>query len=815
MALDIISAVAGAVVAVGLGILIYSQRARLTTLRSSAAEGVVTARRRLSRGLDGRYRDSVIAYANTQHLAGHLIPLERVAVRPRFYGLPLPHNPLSDETAIGIEEPLELIPLTPDWPQAMAPYDPEGIPLNRLLRAGQSLALLGLPGSGRSTTLALIALLVARQTDSFQEGGLLNHPRLPLLVHLADIDLSSTKVTDGTDLLTPLFDAADSQLGGLAGPALSAIRNQFESGGAVILADAWDELSTDSRMKIAEWLGLLMSTYPGNQLVVAAAPSGYKPLFDIGLSPAYVMPWASASYHELAQCWAAAWPDIASTPTEVVSEPDADMMRTAIRGNRSRTPLDATLKIWATYARDDPGVGQIGWYRSYVNRSIPARDLRAGLERAGEEWAQFYESDGLTFDVLNRHLDTARNTSPQRSAVSTPDFVFSIMNQVHLITQRANGKVTFTHPVIGAYLAAEALKDKAIQEWLLEDRARNDLIMPFLAQLADLTPYVEARLSEGQTILEHPTLMMASWASEADSKGQWRAEVFKQLTNYFIAPSNYPLTRERTMAALVASRDRNVAFIFRQGLQNPNINVRVLSALGLGALGDPEMLVHLGEALRDPEPLVEAAAALGIGALGTKATVNYLVETLVNGRDLARRAVAEMLASRLTDEGHDILREAMQEPDASTRRAAIYGLQRIGEPWAEEMLDNAQNRDDQWMVRTAATNALELLRNPVDGIPGRPSPPDTSDWLVVWLAERDQAIEPGPRAVSQLIRALQEGDDPIRRAAAEALGALGLTEGVTPLYTALRDHHTTVRDSAFRALARISTVAGHALPGVM
>lgn len=813
---DVLSLVAGAVVAGVLGFLIYSQRGRLSALRSSATQGVTTARKRLGRGLDARYREVVINLANKQHLAGQSVPLERLAVMPRFYTLPKPHDPLEDETAIGYDGPLNMIPLTPAWPQAMAPYQLPGVPMNKVLRGGNSIALLGNPGSGRSTALALMAILVARQTEADQAGGLLAEKRLPMLIHLSDVDLTPSKLVEGTDPLTPLMEAAGSQIGGFVGAALGNIRNQFESGGGLILMDAWDELSMDHRLRVVEWLKVLMRAYPGNQYVVVGAPNGYKPLFDLGLTPVFIMPWSTPEYTELINLWQAAWPVIGGTVKSPAMPPDQPVLQVVQRGNRFRTPLEVTLKIWAAFAKDDPGIGQVGWYRAYINRSLPSPDLRPVLEGLGHYWIDNPEYSGFTLEELNRAVDAGRNKLAQRSVASTGDIIHAAMNQAHILAERGTGRITFTQPMIAAYLAAESQKNVGFNETLLEEFPFYDLVMPLLAQLTDMTPYVQARLAEAETLLQHNMLMLAQWAAEADPRAVWRADIFKQLTALFLGPSEFPLVREQTMSALVASRDRNISFIFRNGLQNSEPRIRILSALGLGAMGDPEQLMHVGEVLNDPDQWVETAGALALGALGTKAALNYMLQTFLQGRELARRAVGEMLATtNINGEGHDILKEAMAEPDPQARRAAVYGLQLIDKDWAMELLRTAENRDDQWVVRTAAASAIETRVKGVDTVKAsRPPSPEQSNWLVMWLAERDQAIEPGPRAISQLIRALQEGDETTRIAAAEALGALGLPEAIPPLYAALRDQHHLVRDAAYRALGRISLTLGHSLPAV-
>ena len=69
-------------------------------------------------------------------------------------------------------------------------------------------------------------------------------------------------------------------------------------------------------------------------------------------------------------------------------------------------------------------------------------------------------------------------------------------------------------------------------------------------------------------------------------------------------------------------------------------------------------------------------------------------------------------------------------------------------------------------------------------------------------------MPPGDAAMGVLYEALAEGDEPTRRAAAEALGRLGQPEAARELYRLLRDTNTLVRDTAFKALAQIGAASG-------
>ncbi len=802
----IIGVIVGAIVAAGLGILIYSQRNRIGALRYSAQQQVSRTRERLSRSADARYRDAVIELANTLHIAGHLVPLEKIAVSLQFYIPPQPYNPLEEEPP-GSDDPFTLLPFIPDWPHYLAGYQLPGLSLSQIMDGPGHVALLGLPGSGRTVTLALAAIAAARQASNPQTGK----PRLPVLLHLGDVDLSPEYLGPDADPLLPLLDAGRARLRGLAGIALGAIKGQFEQGEGLILIDGWDELPQQRRYHVIEWLRALITTYPGNKLIVAGPVRGYAPLLELGLAPAFILPMGRPAFAELGRLWAAAWPEMAGTKKQPAPPPEPRVVQQAVRGCDSRTPLDAALKIWSALAGDDPAQGQCGWYKAYINRVSPAPELFGALAQMADLLFSAYNEFGLSIEKATTLVDSVRNSLPQKPSISTPDFIYFITSQTRLMTEYAGGRLAFTHPVVEAYLVAEASRTSPLREVLLE---RGDLVMPFLAQMQDMTPYVERRLAERDTILRDKLLMTALWVADADPQATWRAPIFKRLAQEMLVPAEFPLVRERAMAALVASRDPNVGYIFRQGLKNPDPRIRSLSAFGLGGMGDTEAVIALGELLNDEDAGVQVAAALALGAIGSKPALNYMIQILMEGNEVARRAIAQMLATNTAGEGHDILREAIQDQDPETRKAAVFGLLRIGSDWAFKMLEEAERHDSQWMVRTAASHALEALRTPPLKSP-RPMPqPEELSWLVQWMEQRNRNVSPGAQGILDLVRALQEGDEPIRLAAAEALGGLGHPDSVTPLYAALRDTHPEIRDAAYRALGAVSGIMGRPLPSV-
>ncbi len=180
------------------------------------------------------------------------------------------------------------------------------------------------------------------------------------------------------------------------------------------------------------------------------------------------------------------------------------------------------------------------------------------------------------------------------------------------------------------------------------------------------------------------------------------------------------------------------------------------------------------------------------------------------GDDELRRACAEALAC-LPEEGYPVLREAISHADLSVRRAAVYGLAATRTNWALAILQQVQHSEQQWFVRSVAQDVLAQGLEPGGRAPKLYSQPEVTSWLIAWAAEQGLGMPPGRGAVEVLNRALQEGDEATRRAAADALGRLREPAAARSLYPLLREKSETLRDTAFGALARIAASTGQRL----
>jgi hypothetical protein len=173
--------------------------------------------------------------------------------------------------------------------------------------------------------------------------------------------------------------------------------------------------------------------------------------------------------------------------------------------------------------------------------------------------------------------------------------------------------------------------------------------------------------------------------------------------------------------------------------------VRELGALGCGLILDTKAVKSLSNLLNDPVMEVRLSAILALSRIGSKSAMEAIAATLLSGNEDMRRAAAESLSMQ-PEEGYPALEEGSQMEDLLVRRATVYGLARIDEPWARERLNKLQVEDEQWVVRSAATQTLEELSRPNLRIP-QPHPPlAQTPWLIAFAGTLGVGIAPGKPA---------------------------------------------------------------------
>jgi HEAT repeat protein len=212
----------------------------------------------------------------------------------------------------------------------------------------------------------------------------------------------------------------------------------------------------------------------------------------------------------------------------------------------------------------------------------------------------------------------------------------------------------------------------------------------------------------------------------------------------------------------------------------------------------------LSALLSTQSPNVRRAACLALVSIGTTTAMDHVASALLHGDENLRRAAAEALANH-PGEGYAMLKEAaVMKEDLLVRRSSAFGLGRISEPWADELLNQMETGDDQWAVRNAATEVLENLHRLNPYIPQRLPPPTESPWIIAFAGKQGLGVSPDKPPTDLLLMALKSGTEDERLAALAYLRMMPVEGVFGALFQAMYGGEPSLRETAFQALSEMA-----------
>jgi hypothetical protein len=133
------------------------------------------------------------------------------------------------------------------------------------------------------------------------------------------------------------------------------------------------------------------------------------------------------------------------------------------------------------------------------------------------------------------------------------------------------------------------------------------------------------------------------------------------------------------------------------------------------------------------------------------------MDTLISGSEIERFCAAECLAYR-PDDGHSVLKETLQVEDLMIKRAGVFGLSQVREEWSETLLRNTTILDGEWLVKNAASQALEINTHPELYLPVNQITPSQSPWLIEFASKLGRGIPAGSFPMELLMQAAASSD---------------------------------------------------------
>lgn len=766
--------------------------------------------------IEEHYRKSVLLLAQGLHLAAPLFSLDEIVEAPRLLAPPPrvePGEPLYSEDIVDAT-----IPYLPAWPELAAIYNVPTLTLSQALSGNTDIVLIGQTGMGKTVALAYLASRLARRDP---EPGL-SPDTIPFLIHVADMDFPIKKDDPLSSMIdfivekTPLLDLARIP---------DFIRRAFTEGRALLLLDGTDELSPDGLKNAVEFIRTVKRTYPKTRIVTTASNEYLDGLISLNFVPFALAAWNTDQREKFIERWGELWTHHVANEswTQTSDQVDPLLLNSWLKSDINvLTPLELTLKVWGAYAGDVRGPRSLDLLETHLRRITPSTTSREALEllalqvnlttkpifepHEAREWIKALESPEITATPEEtKENDSKENKAGQQKPQAPSLGLISKIADSGLLTQHRNNRMRFVHPIFCGYLSGKALlnyKPETVLEqppWI-----GKYLAMQYLAAQGDATALTDSLLSQTDKPFSRNLLIPARWLRDAPRQAPWRGRLMAKLAKLLQQKGEPLALRGQALASFIESGDPGLAALFRQLLSEQDSDLLQLAALGSGALQDVKATESLSNLLNNSSPNVRRAALLALVSIGTTASIDAVANALLHGDENLRRAAAEAMAN-CPGEGHALLKEgATIKDDLMIRRAAAYGLGRINEPWANELLNNLQILDDQWLVRNAASEVIEDRQKPNPHIPKRLPPPSESPWLIAFAGKQGMGISPDKPPVDLLLLALKSGNEDERLASLAYL-RMTPTEGVFGgLFHAMYSDDPILRDAVFQTLSEMA-----------
>ena len=828
--------------------LIIILRKYLPNLIQITSRQLAKARAFITKSTDQRYRNDVVRYTQGLHLTHMFFSLDEIAIEPRLMAPPPQY--CYHKTIPPIDSVQQSLPYIPDWPELAATYHAPTISIVEALSEHANIVLIGHPGSGKTFALAWLASGMARKDLAMAGLG----EFLPIYFHAADIpypnpsllaedraetsqesNQSSDRPTkkaapNSSQLLNILIAVLGSYTSVLTTPKLFALlEKSLINKRAMLIVDGLDELSQDQFDHVTKFLSRLMYLYPNNRVITTASFEYLDNISGLGLYPMAMASWGDEYKEKFIQQWDQQWRQLIMPTNQIPNreEPQLNFIKDwLLSKSASCTPFELTLMLWAAYYEDITSRDLPNLIEAYLSRTSEGlTGNRKALEkmawemvinqslRIGQQDASRWMSDrGLR--IATEPLAKER-TKPQRilGQAERPrgNVTLSTLITNGLLISISDSYIKFSHPIIAGYLAARFISAANEIDLLhnQNDWIGKSLALKFLASFEDVSLLSET-LIPNNDFLSRESLMIARWLSLYPTNTAWRIHVLRTLVNTLNKEPISLTLSAKIVVALSLSGEQGVAILFRQLLKSDNSQTRFLAILGCGLIHDVKAIDDLATFVEDSNSLIARAACLALIEIGDKNAFEKVVALLQHGKAVNRVAAAEALANE-PRMGHQILEEGSRSHDLMIRRSVIFGLMRVKLPWAIKILETMQLEDKEWVVRSAAVQALEQILQPNPHIPHPLPPLEDLKWVVEFAARKGMGVPSGVKSTNIIPDILKSGSDDEKLAALEYLGLFNQYEFATSIYPLYFGSPGALREAAYQSLW-LMTLTGVELP---
>jgi HEAT repeat protein len=726
-------------------------------------------------GVEVALRQEALKRAQHSHLAAQLFSLDEIIIQPKLIAPPPMIDPSLEQQMDG--SPSTAFPFLPDWPELSSQYNIDFLSLSEALQSGANLVVIAPSGAGKTVALAHLATCMARKDPTL--GVILD--RIPIFLHVQEI-LSQHSLDEAgpvatiTHVLTPRVPILEQ------GRVPSFMKSSFSSGRFLLLLDGLDELSPAEMKSAVNLIRLLLKENPQLRIVTTSSPTRPDGLLELGFLPVGLAAWNRAERNHFIENWGRIWNDCIVPEIRKknnIETVDPVFIKNWVSPDQIHlTPFEWTLMLWTIYAGEGGEISPQGAVEAFVSRCLPGLALRQLMEKLALEMIKGQKSSLNEDDIeglISRsstsqvHLfDPAEFPQEASAAAGSPRSRLepatihsqstSVLIGTGLMLAHPGRILRFSHPIIAAYLAASSCPELEISDWLAgRNFWETGLLMVgyFLAKYPGQIGLPNEWIQGSPPFFLLP-LAASRWLKFMPTTHPMRARIMKRLVDGITDPGVMFAVRMRFTSALVCAKDPSLGVLFKQLLSSQRESIRMAACLAAGIAQDPKNLLQIASLLNDPYDDVRRNACFALGILRDKDAQEILVECLSADDEILRETSAISLAAD-PGNGYSILQESIKSENLLIRRSAVFGLVKINESWAKELLEQIAVQDGQWVVRNAASQALDLRQKPNAHIPRPLTPQSETPWLFNFASKLGQGIPPGDQAVDILLQALSTG----------------------------------------------------------
>ncbi len=688
-------------------------------------------------GISISIRKQALNKAETNHLAYQLFSHQEISIKPKL--LAIKQDFRIDKEHIFATEIENIVPFTPDTPYLSRNYQVPALTIAEALQKQASLIITGMPGIGKTFTLADLVISMCLQKS---EAGILIN-KTPLYFDVQDLNeslfIDPQNMPKVHKILVDVF--SKKIMVNQRNRLEKFIETELNENNLVLIIDGFDLLSKPEYDRYKIFVEQVIVAYPHIQIVITAS-TYWADLESSGFIPLAIKPFSNTEIESFYRNWADQWNrEILKSDPEKKSD-QVILYNWVSKYKQPLTKLEYTLLIWGALEGNLRGTNTLSLYENYFIKLLGNKFNR---EKIGEKMHEFIEKGSNLVST---------NTLIPNPALD------SLMN-VGVIAEAQSDHHYFKHPDLMGYLASFHASEPATQKTVAELYSWSAYVSyyGFRVSRDAASPWADTWIFEDSPPLFQNLLLIGNWLRHTSPKSGFRSNLIRKLIP-LIQNNNLSHSVRLRLLTLFAFANENSGTLFlKQMLNNPDQTMQILAALAAGVFTQDDKIVpDLINALNTHHPLLQKSVCLALLSFDNELATHTLGKMLLSGEESIRKLIAENLAGKPA-EGHEILSDAMTMDDILVRRSALFGLIRINEPWALAIIEKTSIEDSQWVVRNVAAQALEAIQKEAyKPIPDKRPVYYDDPWLIEFASTLQQGLSADFPPTDVIHQALKDKD---------------------------------------------------------